>query len=460
LVFQLIYVKMKFLIYICSLALLFAIGCEKNEASKILQTYIPPNINLAELEANYLSKKTSAADLTKNINGNTFSDRVSSYLRRSPDVAALQSVIRKAQAQIKVTEDQKNAQISGGLTAGFDNQIQDYLGAGLTVSGEKIIFDAQKTDLSISEVSTQVALSEFQLAAFLESETLSIASSYLDFLEAEIGIELVQIRMKLLNDNLEKIDKLVDAAILNVADKVSGEIAASRLESLKENQNAQKKQAWSSLSRKLGSNLTFHNKEDVWKIFAKTSDFEFELANIPAVQIATLNLHTSKLKLLKAERGIAPIVKVTGAISQPLNELSDNETIRIGINVQTPLFKEKYLSSLIETEQLAVSYSESQLEKTLQDIMVQGEVLKSALSSAETNRKLIEESVELAERELQFLERQVKVGQANLSQLISSHSQLLDYELRLNSARFEYFQTKIRTLELNGRLREFLEIQL
>ena len=393
---------MKPLLYICSFALICTIGCEKNEVSKKLPTYFPPKINLAEIESDYLSKKTLATDLTKNISGNTFPDRVASYLRRSPDVAALQSAIRKAQAQIKVTEDQKNTQISGGLTAGFDNQIQDYLGAGLTVSGEKIIFDAQKTELSISEVSTQVALSEFQLAAFLESETLSIASRYLDFLEAEKGIELVQIRMKLLTDNLEKIDKLVDAAVLNVADKVSGEIAASKLESLKESQNAQKKQAWSSLSRKLGSNLVFLNQDDVWKIFAQKSDLKFELANIPAVQIATLNLHTSKLKLLKAERGIAPIVKVTGAISQPLNELSNNETIRLGINVQTPLFKEKYLSSLIETEQLAVSYSESQLEKTLQDIMIQGDVLKSALSSAETNRKLIEESVELAERELQF----------------------------------------------------------
>jgi len=44
--------------------------------------------------------------------------------------------------------------------------------------------------------------------------------------------------------------------------------------------------------------------------------------------------------------------------------------------------------------------------------------------------------------------------------MINAHSQLLDTELRLSTARFEYFQAHLRLLELHGRLTRHLNIKL
>ena len=86
---------------------------------------------------------------------------------------------------IKVTEDQKEPQFFGGITGGLDNSVKDYFGAGITLSGEKTLFDAQKTDLSISSLKIQRLLSEIQLTALLENQSLALASSYVEILEAE-----------------------------------------------------------------------------------------------------------------------------------------------------------------------------------------------------------------------------------------------------------------------------------
>ena len=66
----------------------------------------------------------------------------------------------------------------------------------------------------------------------------------------------------------------------------------------------------------------------------------------------------------------------------------------------------------------------------------------------------------LAQQEILYIERQIKVGQASVNQLINAHSQLLDTELRLSAARFEYFQAHLRILELHGRLTKHLNIKL
>ena len=446
--------------YICAAAFLLSIGCESDFPSKELGLNLPKEINIAEIEKNYFSKKIEVVDISKSVSGNSFSNRAASYLRRSPDVAALKAAIKKAEASVKVTEDQKEPQFFGGITGGLDNSIKDYFGAGITLSGEKTVFDAQKTDLSISSLKIQRLLSEIQLTALVENQSLALASSYLEILEAEAGIALVEKRKQLVENNLVKLDELVVAGVLNVSDKVAGQIASVKLNSIRESQNAKKKQAWSALSRKLGSNLTFVKQSDVWELFGQKSDLNFKLEDVPSIKTSILEVQIAEFELLQAKRSVAPVIKLTGSLVQPLDTTDQNENVRLGINIQTPLFKQRHLKNLVEAETAAVDFAKNQLEKSIQDTVISGDILRSALSSSEQTRELLKKSVALAQQEILYIERQIKVGQASVNQLINAHSQLLDTELRLSAARFEYFQAHLRILELHGRLTKHLNIKL
>jgi len=394
--------------YICAAAFLLSIGCESDFPSKEFGLKLPKEINIAEIEKNYFSKKIEVVDYSKSVSGNTFSNRAASYLRRSPDVAALKATIKKAEANVKVTEDQKEPQFFGGITGGLDNSVKDYFGAGITLSGEKTLFDAQKTDLSISSLKIQRLLSEIQLTALLENQSLALASSYLEILEAEAGIALVEKRIQLVETNLVKLDELVIAGVLNVSDKVAGQIASGKLKTMRESQNATKKQAWSALSRKLGSNLTFVKQSDVWELFGQKSDLNFKLEDVPSIKISILELQIAELKLLEAKRSVAPVMKLTGSLVQPLDTTDQNENVRLGINIQTPLFKQRHLKNLVEAETSAVDFAKNQLEKSIQDTVISGDILRSALNSSEQTRELLKKSVALAQQEILYIERQIK----------------------------------------------------
>lgn len=341
----------------------------------------------------------------------------------------------------------------------YDNEFGtkgEYTPKQAEISIRQLLWDGSITWNNINRNQSETEAQRYQLLSDAQDKALKTAEVYLDVLRAEAVLQLSESNYKVHQRMYVDIKKRADAGIGSTADlaQVEGRLARSKTNLLAAESNLNDKKT--EFIRTVGTFPDGLVTPEVDANFIPTSlDDAMKIAqkNNPVMYVASNDIDAAEYQYKQAKGNFYPTFDIE-ASQEWGNELNgsrgDTDEFKAMLNMRYNLFNGG--SDAAKSRQAAYQLNKSKdiRDRALRMLNEGTKLSWSAMELANNQKKYLQEHVDTSARTVIAYEKQFKIGQRTLLDVLNSENELFDSRKAYLNAHYDGIFAKYRVLNATG----------
>ncbi|HLV14324.1 MAG TPA: TolC family protein [Xanthomarina sp.] len=385
------------------------------------------------------------------------------------------NAIRSSEYEIKDTKGNFLPTVSGNASQNlglgnqelFDGQFTDRTShsTNMSISARQTVFNGFRNSNLHKQAQLNNELSQMELERIKDDIALNVVNAYLNVMFNKENLETAQLQLDFSQEQLKRVNKLVDAGVqprANTYDAIATQSRDEQNLTIAENNYDL---ALLSLSQLLqlpfeGFEIDFEQIDDPSSALLYkdvTPILEYAIENRPEIKVAEKNIENSIVTTELAKSGFLPEVSLGYNFGSNVfysnivkdeesffNQLNDQKAHNFNLNIAVPIFsgytnktnvaksKIQQENSLLDLEQTKLNL-ESNIQRAFTDA-------KAAYKTFEASKK----SMEAQELAFQNAQERYNMGALNAFDLEQTRIQLLNAKSDLTNSKYDFvFKTKV-----------------
>ncbi|ELI6449692.1 TolC family outer membrane protein [Photobacterium damselae] len=334
------------------------------------------------------------------------------------------------------------------------------------ISIRQLLWDGSITWNNINRNQSETEAQRYQLLSDAQDKALKTAEVYLDVLRAEAVLELSESNYKVHQHMFVDIKKRADAGIGSTADlaQVEGRLARSKTNLLAAQSNLNDKKT--EFARTVGTfpdslvtpevdvNFIPNSLDDAMKIAQK---------NNPVMYVANNDIDAAEYQYKQAKGYFYPTFDIE-ASQEWGNELNgsrgDTDEFKAMLNMRYNLFNGG--SDAAKSRQAAYQLNKSKdiRDRALRMLKEGTKLSWSAMELANSQTKYLQEHVDASARTVIAYEKQFKIGQRSLLDVLNTENELFESRKAYLNAHYDGIFAKYRVLNATGTILNEMRVDI
>lgn len=388
-----------------------------------------------------------------------FKDIVRSAVETDPLVLSAKANYRARSAEVDVTKSFKDFQISGAIYGGVEDITDKTAGIAAVLNGNKLLYDGGKLDnrISADEYYALAALNEYQVV--LDERALVALQSWVELGRYMKLNELIGSRLNVLGPLISQLEQVAKAGLGDVAMVSAAQRTVSMIEVTQtdvEQRLAQAKVGFINVFGSLPSSSRFEGK--AISSYVPSSISNDLIMDAPALksEYAKYQASIAALRSIEAEDKIN--VAFETKIQRPFAESEYDSDESIGVVFRKTFYNGGKLESEIRSAEAQISAQLESFKSTfrLGDRAVQ--TAQETIVSMDKAINLAKSNAENTRDEINYLRKQLIIGQSTLDSVLSAEARLYEAEAKEINFLADRRLAELTILSATGLLSDFLEI--
>ena len=352
-------------------------------------------------------------------------------------------------------------QVTGSLYAGLENVDNPGIGAVGSLNLNKLLYDGGQSKIQ------QQAL-KYDVNALFESYRETANEELLSNLSAIVELDsafqlrtLARTRIDRLEELKQKLSVLKMAGAIDATTIAQSNLLVSKLMLRVEELEQQFEIAQQKFKNKYGIEMTSSPMDKSLRNFCeKEFENKNKLLNAPSILREYFYLEKARTELTELKTKSDYTIGVEAGLQQSIDMSNTQLTPSFGLVVRKNLSDGNKLTAEIALAEEKISSQEQVikaqyqlLETKVKEIRID---LKSFMSKLDINNLNIQYTLD----EILFLEKQLSIGQSNLTSIVSAEAQLFELETQTVRLRSQNYLSKLMLLASLGQLSDALSIKL
>ena len=334
------------------------------------------------------------------------------------------------------------------------------------ISIRQLLWDGSITWNNINRNQSETEAQRYQLLSDAQDKALKTAEVYLDVLRAEAVLKLSESNYKVHQHMYVDIKKRADAGIGSTADlaQVEGRLARSKTNLLAAQSNLNDKKT--EFARTVGTfpdslvtpevdvNFIPNSLDDAMKIAQK---------NNPVMYVANNDIDAAEYQYKQAKGNFYPTFDIE-ASQEWGNELNgsrgDTDEFKAMLNMRYNLFNGG--SDAAKSRQAAYQLNKSKdiRDRALRMLKEGTKLSWSAMELANSQTKYLQEHVDASARTVIAYEKQFKIGQRSLLDVLNTENELFESRKAYLNAHYDGIFAKYRVLNATGTILNEMRVDI
>ncbi|WP_425605515.1 TolC family outer membrane protein [Photobacterium damselae] len=334
------------------------------------------------------------------------------------------------------------------------------------ISIRQLLWDGSITWNNINRNQSETEAQRYQLLSDAQDKALKTAEVYLDVLRAEAVLKLSESNYKVHQHMYVDIKKRADAGIGSTADlaQVEGRLARSKTNLLAAQSNLNDKKTEfartvgtfpdSLVTPEVDANFIPNSLDDAIKIAKK---------NNPVMYVASNDIDAAEYQYKQAKGNFYPTFDIE-ASQEWGNELNgsrgDTDEFKAMLNMRYNLFNGG--SDAAKSRQAAYQLNKSKdiRDRALRMLKEGTKLSWSAMELANSQTKYLQEHVDASARTVIAYEKQFKIGQRSLLDVLNTENELFESRKAYLNAHYDGIFAKYRVLNATGTILNEMRVDI
>ena len=399
-----------------------------------------------------IGKLLNAAFVEVNVDQG-FKQSVKDSVGHDPEVLALENQYKASIISVDVASAQKGFTVSGSLYGGVEDVTDETSGAALVVEARKLIYDGGQLDSQISSENLKSQSLFYSLLAKKNASAMKSAQAWVELKRYLDLSALIGSRLEVLEPLIFQLETVADAGIGDVSQVAAAQRTVAMIRMTETDIEGKLDQArvnYKNIFGALPKKVNFDGE-----IFGDQAllDAAFSIdAKAPAVVAEHFSYKAALAQLASIQAREQYSVGLESRVQRPFGGSSRDSDESIGLVARKTL----YDGDKLETE---INYAQAQAEVQLERMRATYRKVMGALSSSQEKITSLGVAIELARKnaenaneEIDYLRKQLIIGQSTLESVLSAEARLYEAESKEISFETELLLTRIEVLSSAGLL--------
>ena len=382
-------------------------------------------------------------------------------MENSSKVKLSRLAIESSEKSVDLVRAALRPQITGSLYAGLENVDNPGVGAFGSLNLSKLLYDGGQSKVQELAIKSDVNALFENYREVVNQELLSNLSAIVELDLAFRLNALGRTRVDRLDDLKQKLSVLKMAGAIDVTTIAQSNLLVSKLMLRVEELEQQFEIAQQKFKNIYGIELTSTPMDKSLRNFCeKTSNSETNLLGSPSILREYFYLEKARNELEELRTKSSYTIGVEAGVQQTIGMTNTQLTPSFGLVLRKNLSDGKKL----DTE---IKLAEKKIISQEQIIKAQYQLLETKVKEIQINRRSFKQKLDLNNLNIQytldeilFLEKQLAIGQSNLTSIVSAEAQLFELETQSSRLMSENYLSKLMLLASLGQLTDELNIKL
>lgn len=346
-------------------------------------------------------------------------------------VLAAQERAQSQRALAKMAESGKELQLSGTLYGGVEDVTDETTGVALVLSGNRLLFDGGLLQNTISAETFKASSYEQNYYAIRDNSAYEAVVLWLELHRFTALQDLISKRLEVLDPLIEQLEKIADAGIGDITQVA----AAQRTVSLIRITEAEisEKLALAELefeSRFGGLPNSVFSSNDIMTTITETDMSNARILEAPAVQSEYEAYRAAIASLNAVEAKGSFNVGFEAKVQRPFGGSDYDSDESLGVVARKTLMDGNRLKSEKEYATARVEAQYASLKDAYRDAMRAFKVSHQTIKSMDKAIAIAADNAKSATDEIEYLRKQLIIGQSTLDSVLSAEARLYDAEAK------------------------------
>lgn len=382
-------------------------------------------------------------------------------MENSSKVKLSRLAIESSEKSVDLVRAALRPQITGSLYAGLENVDNPGVGAFGSLNLSKLLYDGGQSKVQELAIKSDVNALFENYREVVNQELLSNLSAIVELDLAFRLNALGRTRVDRLDDLKQKLSVLKMAGAIDVTTIAQSNLLVSKLMLRVEELEQQFEIAQQKFKNIYGIELTSTPMDKALRNFCeKTPNSETNLLGSPSILREYFYLEKARNELEELRTKSSYTIGVEAGVQQTIGMTNTQLTPSFGLVLRKNLSDGKKL----DTE---IKLAEKKIISQEQIIKAQYQLLETKVKEIQINRRSFKQKLDLNNLNIQytldeilFLEKQLAIGQSNLTSIVSAEAQLFELETQSSRLMSENYLSKLMLLASLGQLTDELNIKL
>lgn len=382
-------------------------------------------------------------------------------MENSSKVKLSRLAIESSEKSVDLVRAALRPQITGSLYAGLENVDNPGVGAFGSLNLSKLLYDGGQSKVQELAIKSDVNALFENYREVVNQELLSNLSAIVELDLAFRLNALGRTRVDRLDDLKQKLSVLKMAGAIDVTTIAQSNLLVSKLMLRVEELEQQFEIAQQKFKNIYGIELTSTPMDKSLRNFCeKTSNSVTNLLGSPSILREYFYLEKARNELEELRTKSSYTIGVEAGVQQTIGMTNTQLTPSFGLVLRKNLSDGKKL----DTE---IKLAEKKIISQEQIIKAQYQLLETKVKEIQINRRSFKQKLDLNNLNIQytldeilFLEKQLAIGQSNLTSIVSAEAQLFELETQSSRLMSENYLSKLMLLASLGQLTDELNIKL
>ncbi len=352
-------------------------------------------------------------------------------------------------------------QVTGSLYAGLENVDNPGIGAVGSLNLSKLLYDGGQSKIK------QQAL-KYDVNALFESYRETANEELLSNLSAIVELDsafqlrtLARTRIDRLEELKQKLSVLKMAGAIDATTIAQSNLLVSKLMLRVEELEQQFEIAQQKFKNKYGIEMTSSPMDKSLRNFCeKEFENKNKLLNAPSILREYFYLEKARTELTELKTKSDYTIGVEAGLQQSIDMSSTQLTPSFGVVIRKNLSDGNKLATEITLGEKKIISQEQVIKGQYQLLETKVKEIRIDLSSFKRKLDINNLNIQYTLDEILFLEKQLSIGQSNLTSIVSAEAQLFELETQTVRLRSQNYLSKLTILASLGQLSEELNIKL
>lgn len=393
-------------------------------------------------------------------------------LASNPDIKGAYNEFMSRQEQIDTAGSNYLPSLDLEAGIGYENYDNEYGTQGeytprmAKLTFRQLIWDGSITYNDIQRNKAEAEAQRFQLLADSHDTALSAAEAYLNVLRSQDVLALSEANVKVHQKMYKEISRRTQSGIGSTADlaQVEGRLARSNTNLLAARSNLN--DAMTTFVRVVGEYPNDLIKPQVDNLYVPASlDKALEQAreNNPTIQVATNDINAAQQQYEQAKGNYYPSFTLEGSQQwgdEVGGSAGDNDEFKAMVKMRYNLFNGN--GDVAKSREAAYQLNKSKdiRDRAYQMLEQSTRLSWSAMELANQQNQFLEQHVDASARTVMAYEKQFKIGQRTLLDVLNTENELFDARKSYLQAHYNGILAKYRVLNATGQLLAEMRIDL
>lgn len=382
-----------------------------------------------------------------------FRQSVKHSVDHDPDVLALENQYEASKISIDIATSQKDFTVSSTIYGGVEDVTDETAGVALVMDARRLIYDGGQLDSQISSESLKSESLSYALVNKKNESALKAARAWVE-LRRYIDLSgLLGSRLRVLEPLIVQLETVAEAGIGDVSQVAAAQRTVAMIRMTETDIIGKLDQArvnYRNIFGSLPKNVNFNSE-----IFADSAMLRKALdidVKAPAVISEHLKYKAALAQLASVQARDQFSVGFESRVQRPFGGSSRDSDESLGLVARKTIYDGKKLES-------EINYAKAQVKVQLESMRAVYRKFSGAQSLSQEKINSLQLAIDLAvenaanlKEEIDYLRKQLIIGQSTLDSVLSAEARLYDAESKEINFQAEILMTRLEVLAAAGML--------